>query len=182
MADRSRTSLGKRSASTRLPTITVIFNAEFQTTNVARHTPVTYAVRDNREFVLHFIYSARLNLLLTPLNLFVTAVGQLVRTLLFLVFVHRSKCFVREHCLLALGASILLQLEDELIDFLSAAAHLALRVLRFCSHFVKFKFELGDLHVPTLNLVFFHSEEVLHVLIFVFQSNDRVTASLVFIK
>ena len=84
-----------------------------------------------------------------------------------LVFVDGGEDVVAEHLL---GLSVLLQLEDELVDLLGASSHMALRRISLHSQSVQFFLHLGNLSILVLNLLFFDVEQTLHVRVLFFKA------------
>ena len=96
-----------------------------------------------------------------------------------LVLVDRSEGLVTEH-VLRLG--VFLQLKDELVDFLSATAHVALRGV--CLHVqpVQLLLQLGNLLILALDLLFFDVEQALHVRVLLLQVADCVVFATILLE
>ena len=124
---------------------------------------------DDGELVFSFLNGEILFTLNSVSHADFTLVIQGKHHLLVLVLVYCGQSLVTE---VLLGVGILLELEDELCYFLSAAAALALCVFGLYAEFVKLALQLGDLAILVLDLVFFHGEQTLHALVFVFKSDD----------
>lgn len=98
----------------------------------------------------------------------------LVRSVL--VFVDSGEYFI------ALRVVILLKLENELVNFLSASTNMTLGLVCLNRQFVQFLLKLANLHILRLYLIFFDREQALHILVLFFERNDVVIASTVFFK
>ena len=77
---------------------------------------------------------------------------------------------------------ILFKLEDKLVDFLSATAHVALCGIGLHVEFVQLLLQLGDLLIFALDLLFLNIEQTLHVRVLLFEAANSVIFASVLLK
>lgn len=138
-------------------------------------TPIHLTLSDDREFGL-LLPDGILVLTLKPLlDELVSLVIQLVRFFFLPIFVDGRHCLFAKHLL---GVCILIKLENEFVNFLSADPPLTLLGLGLDLELMQLGLQIGDVAIFVLDLIFLHSEQSLHALVLVLQSNHLRVAFL----
>ena len=77
---------------------------------------------------------------------------------------------------------ILFKLEDKLVDFLSATAHVALSGIGLHVESVQLLLQLGNLLILALDLLLFNVEQTLHVRVLLLEAANSVIFASVLLK